>query len=83
MKRVLVATSGGDCPGLNAVIRGVVKRAAQEGDWEVLGSIQAYNGILWEPTEVKVLDEAVVVEMYLKKIHLIEGHDLFIVAVIN
>lgn len=60
MKRVLVATSGGDCPGLNAVIRGVVKRAAQEGDWEVLGSIQAYNGILWEPTEVKILDEAAV-----------------------
>lgn len=60
MKRVLVATSGGDCPGLNAVIRGVVKRAAQEGGWEVLGSIQAYNGVLWEPTEIKVLDEAAV-----------------------
>lgn len=57
MKRVLLSTSGGDCPGLNAVIRGVVKRAAQENDWEVLGSIQAYNGILWEPTEIKVLDE--------------------------
>ena len=57
MKRVLVATSGGDCPGLNAVIRGIVKRATQEGDWEVLGSIQAYNGILWEPTEIKILDE--------------------------
>lgn len=60
MKRVLLSTSGGDCPGLNAVIRGVVKRAAQEGDWEVLGSIQAYNGILWEPTEIKILDEATV-----------------------
>ncbi len=60
MRRVLVATSGGDCPGLNAVIRGIVKRAAQEGDWEVLGSIQAYNGILWEPTEIKILDEAAV-----------------------
>lgn len=61
MKRVLVSTSGGDCPGLNAVIRGIVKRAAQEGgEWEVLGSIQAYNGILWEPTEVVVLDEATV-----------------------
>lgn len=57
MKRVLLSTSGGDCPGLNAVIRGVVKRAAQETDWEVLGSIQAYNGILWEPTEIKILDE--------------------------
>ena len=52
MKRLLVLTGGGDCPGLNAVTRAIVKRAAQEKDWEVLGSIQAYNGILWEPTEV-------------------------------
>ncbi len=61
MKRILVSTSGGDCPGLNAVIRGIVKRAHQESEeWEVLGSIQAYNGILWEPTEVKLLDEKTV-----------------------
>lgn len=52
MKRLLVLTGGGDCPGLNAVIRAIVKRASQEKDWEVLGSIQAFNGILWEPTEV-------------------------------
>ena len=52
MKRILVLTGGGDCPGLNAVIRAIVKRASQEKDWEVLGSIQAFNGILWEPTEV-------------------------------
>ncbi len=56
MKRLLVVTGGGDCPGLNAVIRAIVHRASQEGDWEVLGSIQAFNGILWEPTEVVVLD---------------------------
>ena len=56
MKRLLIATGGGDCPGLNAVIRAVVHRASQEPDWEVLGSIQAYNGILWEPTEVVRLD---------------------------
>lgn len=60
MKRVLVATAGGDCPGLNAVIRAIVKRASQERDWEVVGSIQAFNGILWEPTEVKILDEKAV-----------------------
>jgi 6-phosphofructokinase 1 len=41
MKRVLVATGGGDCPGLNAVIRAIVKRATQEKDWEVIGSIQS------------------------------------------
>jgi len=56
MKRLLIATGGGDCPGLNAVIRAVVHRASQEKDWEVLGSIQAFNGILWEPTEVVMLD---------------------------
>jgi 6-phosphofructokinase 1 len=57
MRRVLVATAGGDCPGLNAVIRAVVKRASQERDWEVVGSVQAFNGVLWEPTEIKILDE--------------------------
>ncbi len=57
MRRVMVLTGGGDCPGLNAVIRAVVKRAAQENDWEVLGSIKAFDGILNEPTELMILDE--------------------------
>ncbi|HEY8933840.1 MAG TPA: 6-phosphofructokinase, partial [Cyclobacteriaceae bacterium] len=26
-KKILILTGGGDCPGLNAVIRGVVRRA--------------------------------------------------------
>ncbi len=56
MKRVMVLTGGGDCPGLNAVIRAIVKRASQETDWEVLGSIKAFDGILNEPTELMVLD---------------------------
>jgi 6-phosphofructokinase 1 len=56
MKRVLIATGGGDCPGLNAVIRAIVYRASQEKDWEVLGSIQAFNGVLWEPPEIVILD---------------------------
>ncbi len=60
MKRLLILTGGGDCPGLNAVIRAIVKRAAQESEWEVLGSIQAFNGILWEPTEVVRLTPEVV-----------------------
>lgn len=56
MKRVLVLTGGGDCPGLNAVIRAIVKRASQEKDWEVIGSINSFDGILKEPTEIEVLD---------------------------
>lgn len=60
MKRVLITTGGGDCPGLNAVIRAIVKRASQEKDWEVLGSIQAFNGVLWEPQEIVRLTPEVV-----------------------
>lgn len=51
-RKVLVLTGGGDCPGLNAVIRGIVKRSKQEPDWEVWGSIEAFNGVLKEPMEV-------------------------------
>lgn len=58
MNRLLIATGGGDCPGLNAVIRAIVHRASKEKDWEILGSIQAFNGILREPTEIVVLDNA-------------------------
>ncbi|MDY5968579.1 MAG: ATP-dependent 6-phosphofructokinase [Bacteroidales bacterium] len=57
LKRVMVLTGGGDCPGLNAVIRGIVKRAAQNKDWEVIGCIESFNGVLREPTEIMVLDE--------------------------
>ncbi|MEM6628679.1 MAG: ATP-dependent 6-phosphofructokinase [Bacteroidota bacterium] len=65
-KRVLVVTGGGDCPGLNAVIRAIVKRASQEGDWEVLGSREAFNGILRDPQEIMVLDEKTVAGIHVK-----------------
>ncbi|HCW08610.1 MAG TPA: 6-phosphofructokinase [Cytophagales bacterium] len=52
MKRILVLTGGGDCPGLNAVIRGICKSARREKDWEVYGSIEAFNGVLNEPQEI-------------------------------
>jgi len=57
-KRLLVATTGGDCPGLNAVMRAIVKRAFREKNWEVLGSIEGYHGILQEPMEIMELDPA-------------------------
>lgn len=59
MKKILISTSGGDCPGLNAVIRGIVMRASMEKEEiEIIGSVQAYNGVLWEPMELKLLDKA-------------------------
>lgn len=52
IKKVLVVTGGGDCPGLNAVIRGIAKRARKEKNWEVWGSIEAFNGILNDPQHI-------------------------------
>lgn len=66
MKKVLVATGGGDCPGLNAVLRGIVKRASKERDWEILGSYRAYDGVLIEPMELIELDEKVVAGIHVK-----------------
>ena len=65
-KRLLVLTGGGDCPGLNAVIRAIVKRSEQENDWEVLGSIEAYNGVLREPMELMLLDNKAVAGIHVK-----------------
>jgi len=56
-KRILVVTGGGDCPGLNAVIRGIVKSAKLAGNWEVIGCIESYNGLLKDKIEVMPITE--------------------------
>jgi phosphofructokinase-like protein len=43
--RIGVLTSGGDCPGLNAVLRGVVLAAEKLG-WEVVGFRDGFEGLL-------------------------------------
>ncbi|MFQ5499661.1 MAG: 6-phosphofructokinase, partial [Candidatus Zixiibacteriota bacterium] len=45
-KRIGVLTGGGDCPGLNAVIRAVVKTAANEFDIETIGFLDGYEGLI-------------------------------------
>jgi len=45
MERIGILTGGGDCPGLNAVIRAVVRCATIEG-WQVLGFRNGWRGIL-------------------------------------
>lgn len=52
MKKILLATGGGDCPGLNAVIRAIVKTANKHGGYEVHGSIEGFNGVLSNPTQI-------------------------------
>jgi 6-phosphofructokinase 1 len=44
-KRLGVLTSGGDCPGLNAVIRGVVKSGRQLG-YDCVGFLKGYEGLV-------------------------------------
>lgn len=57
MKRVGILTGGGDCPGLNAVIRAVVKSAVGHYGWEVVGIEDGYDGLVGEP-RVRVLTPA-------------------------
>ncbi|MBI4550285.1 MAG: ATP-dependent 6-phosphofructokinase [Candidatus Omnitrophica bacterium] len=45
MKRIGILTGGGDCPGLNAVIRAVTKAAHQSG-YQVLGFQDGYAGLV-------------------------------------
>jgi 6-phosphofructokinase 1 len=52
--RIGILTGGGDCPGLNAVIRAVVKASALRG-WEVLGFHGGFEGLL-SPVCYEVLD---------------------------
>ncbi|MBI3970672.1 MAG: ATP-dependent 6-phosphofructokinase [Chloroflexi bacterium] len=46
VRRIAVSTGGGDCPGLNAVIRAVVKTAIGVYGWEVLGIESGFDGLL-------------------------------------
>ncbi|MDR0415111.1 MAG: ATP-dependent 6-phosphofructokinase [Prevotellaceae bacterium] len=65
-KKVLVATSGGDCPGLNAVIRSLVKRASFHPEWEIWGSMRSFNGLLGQPQDLKLLDRKTVSGIHVK-----------------
>ncbi|XGV97930.1 MAG: ATP-dependent 6-phosphofructokinase [Leptolyngbya sp. BL-A-14] len=49
-KRLGILTSGGDCPGLNAVIRAVVSHATLTYDWQVFGIPYATQGLLERQT---------------------------------
>jgi len=45
-RRIGVLTSGGDCPGLNAVIRAVVRKAIRDCDLEPVGILRGWHGLL-------------------------------------
>ncbi len=46
VSKIGILTGGGDCPGLNAVIRGVVKSAIIRHGWQVIGIEDGFDGLL-------------------------------------
>ena len=48
-RRIGILTGGGDAPGLNAVIRAVVKYAVGKLHWQVIGIEDSFNGLLDAP----------------------------------
>ena len=46
IQRIGILTGGGDCPGLNAVIRAAVRTATRDHDLEVLGIQLGFEGLL-------------------------------------
>ncbi len=46
IRRIGILTGGGDCPGLNAVIRAVAKTAILEHGWEVWGIEDGFLGLI-------------------------------------
>ena len=55
--RIGVVTGGGDCPGLNAVIRAVAKAANRRG-WQAVGIVGGYDGLL-APQQTLALEGAI------------------------
>lgn len=56
-KKIGILTSGGDCPGLNAVIRGVAKASYEMmNDVEIIGIIDGYRGLI--EGEYKVMKQS-------------------------
>jgi 6-phosphofructokinase 1 len=55
--KIAVLTGGGDCPGLNAVIRAVVRRGEQLG-LEVMGVREGWRGLMDPPLHDRLTREA-------------------------
>ena len=52
VKKIGILTSGGDCAGLNAVVRAATLRAVNEYNWKVFGIKDGTLGLLKEPPDV-------------------------------
>ncbi len=56
VRTIGICTGGGDCPGLNAVIRAAVKTALLKYRWRVIGVRDGFDGLIWPATKTMPLD---------------------------
>jgi phosphofructokinase-like protein len=54
-----IANGGGDCPGLNAVIRGAVRNAILGHGWRVVGINDGFDGLIWTERTVPLTVESI------------------------
>ena len=57
--RVGVLTGGGDCPGLNAVIRAIVRRGIFHYKDEMMGFLEGWRGVAEDdtvPLDLKIFE---------------------------
>jgi 6-phosphofructokinase 1 len=54
-----IANGGGDCPGLNAVIRGAVRAAILGHGWRVVGINDGFDGLIWTQRTVPLTMETI------------------------
>ncbi len=57
IKAIGILTGGGDAPGLNAVIRAVVRTAAGHYEWDVVGFKDGYAGLVQKHTVPLDMDD--------------------------
>ncbi len=54
-----IANGGGDCPGLNAVIRGAVRAAILGHGWRVIGINDGFDGLIWPERTMPLTVESI------------------------
>src|SRR5216683_17426 len=59
IQTIAIANGGGDCPGLNAVIRGAVRAAILGHGWRVVGINDGFDGLIWTERTVPLTPESI------------------------
>jgi ATP-dependent phosphofructokinase / diphosphate-dependent phosphofructokinase len=59
IRTIGISTGGGDCPGLNAVIRAATRSAILKYGWRVIGITDGFDGLIWPERSLELTMETV------------------------